>query len=162
MNRFRLYSQNLGGVNLMIWLLVLAYLVWAQFQYSSSLATWVMLVVLGLCLLAPLAIMPICERYPGRSAQIARWVQFVILGFVVLSWTNVVMIPWYAYLVFVGTVFLYFGWTFWFYSSPAVFTGRRVGGLHERYMAAEEAELVREVEANQQMLDEMDERENGR
>ena len=59
------------------------------------------------------------------------------------------------FLGFVLVLFLYFGWSFWFYSSPKVFTGRRVSHLKVVQMDAEEAALRREVEENQRELDAM-------
>lgn len=158
-NRFRLYQQNVGIVNSVVWVVVLVYLVSGQFRYGSQTTTAIMLTVMGLCLIAPLAIMPICERFPAKAAKTARLLQYAILVFFLLSILNVVYAPGWVYMLVILLVFFYFGWTFWFFSSPAIFTNRRVQVIHDRYLTDEEAALQREIEQNQRELDAMDERE---
>jgi hypothetical protein len=154
-DRFRLYQQNVGTTNAVIWLAVLGYLVWNAFQFTSPLTTWIVLIALVLCLIAPLATMPICERYPVQASRIARWFQYGILVVIALSFFNVYQLPGLWFLVFLLGMFFYFGWTFWFHSSPAVYTQRRANRLEGMYMANEEAALQREIEKNQRELDGM-------
>lgn len=155
-NRFRLYQQNVGTVNAVIWVAVLLYLVSGQFRYSSPVTTVIMLTAMGLCLLAPLAIMPICERYPAATAKAARLLQYAILVFILLTILNVFTAPGWVFMLVILLVFFYFGWTFWFFSSPAVFTNRRAQVLREQQLAYEEAVLEHEIEQNQRELDELD------
>ncbi len=154
--RFRLYQQNVGTVNAVVWVLVLVYLVYGQFGSMSRQTTVIMLTVMGLCLIAPLAIMPICERFPVRAAKTARLLQYGILVFFLISIFNVVPVPGWAFMIAILFVFFYFGWNFWFFSSPAIFTNRRAEGMHERQMAYEEAALQEEIDRNQRELDEME------
>lgn len=161
-HRFRLYQQNVGTVNTVIWIVVLLYLVSGQFRYMSGLTTAIMLGAMGLCLLAPLAIMPICERFPAKAAQTARVMQYAIIVFFLLSILNVVSPPGWVYMLVILLVFFYFGWNFWFFSSPAIFTSRRAQGMYDQQMAHEETYLVEEIERNQRELDEMDQRDDGR
>lgn len=152
-DRFRLYQQNVGTTNAVIWIAVLGYLVWNAFQFTSPVQTSIVLVALLLCLIAPLATMPICERYPVQASRVARWFQYGILVIIALSFFNVYHLPGIWFLVFLLGLFFYFGWTFWFHSSPAVITRRRADRMREMYMAHEEAALQREIEENQRELD---------
>lgn len=140
-DRFRLYQQNVGTVNAMIWIVVLGYLVWNVFQFTSPVMTWIVLVALALCLVAPLATMPICERYPVQVSKITRWFQYGIWVIIALSFFNVYQLSGLWFLAFLLGLFFFFGWTFWFHSSPAVYTQRRAERLEGMYMAHEEASL---------------------
>jgi hypothetical protein len=150
-NRFRLYHQNRGTASTVIWLFVLGYLIWMLLRNFSTPVAAVMLTAFGLCLLAPLAIMPICERYPARASRVAQGCSYLLIGYVAINYFNVFQFPGYVYFIGMLAISFYFGWTFWFFSSPAIFTGRRVAVMQDRFMAHEEAELEREIEAHERL-----------
>jgi hypothetical protein len=155
-NRFRLYQQNVGTFSTITWIVVLGYLVWNQFQWNANSTKVVMLTVFGLCLIAPLAVMPICERYPRQSARLMSYLQYVLLGFILISFFNVYQFPGMVYLLFVPMVFFFFGWSFWFFSSPQIFTDRRVVAIHDRMMAEEERALEHEIKVHQGLYGDSD------
>lgn len=153
MNRFRIYMENRGRLGLLGWVAILVFLIWNQFRVFTPAFAAVMLVGLALCLVAPLAIMPLSERDPARSARRQQIIWNGLLGVLLLSF--VVQYHPLLWLGFTLVLFFMFGWGFWFYSSPAVVTNRRWSGIQDRAMDAEESALRREVEANQRELDAM-------
>jgi Ca2+/Na+ antiporter len=155
-NRFRLFHQNMGTGNTLIWVVVLGYFVWVTTQNFNPVGMVVMFSIMGLCLIAPLAIMPLCERNPYRASRIARGLQFMILGYIALSFFNVFQIPAPWSMLFILFLFLMFGWTFWFHSSPRVWSVNRVTRYQNQMLAAEEAALNAEIASNQRELDAMD------
>lgn len=142
------------------WLVVLAVLVWHQISFFTPTATMIILPVMGLCLVAPLALMPICERYPVQSSRVERMIWNLLLVYIVLSFFQFFVPPGLVSFGVILFVFFLFGWGFWFYSSPAVVTNRRYVTLEARWHEQAEASLVAEVEANQRELDELDRRQD--
>jgi Ca2+/Na+ antiporter len=158
-DRFRLFHQNMGAGNTLIWVVVLGYFVWVTTQNFNPAGMVVMFSVMGLCLIAPLAIMPLCERNPYRASKIARGLQFAILAYIALSFFNVFQLPPPWSFLFILVLFLMFGWTFWFHSSPKVWSARRYAHFENSMLDAEEAALQREVSAQQREIDELERRE---
>lgn len=152
-NRFRLYHQNRGTASTIIWTLVFVYLIWTLVTNFSTPVAVAVLGVFGLCLLAPLAIMPLCERDPIRASKVAQGFSYLLFGYIAINYFNVFQFPAYVYLIGMLAISFYFGWTFWFYSSPRIFTNRRVAVIEERYFADEEAELQREIEAHEREME---------
>lgn len=154
--RFRTYAQNRGPYGLLTWGVVLAILIWNQFRFFTTTAALIILPIMGLCLIAPLAIMPLCERNPARAARVQNTIWNILLVYIVLSFFNLFVPPVLVSLGVILFVFFMFGWGFWFYSSPAVVTNRRYEGMQAHWLEREEAALAEEVEANQRELDAMD------
>ena len=148
-NRFKLYQQNVGTFNTITWIVMLGFLTWRQFSWSSVSTRIFMLSLFTLCLIAPLATMPICERYPSKASTVMRYFQFILIAFFVINLLNLYHFPGIVYLIFLPCLFFFFGWTFWFYSSSQIFTDRRVQAIHEQWMTEEENELRREIAAHQ-------------
>lgn len=153
--RFKTYAQNRGQHGLWTWGIILGILVWNQFRYFTPTITMIVLPIMGLCLIAPLAIMPLCERNPMLAARVQNTIWNLMIVYIVLSFFNFFMPPVLVSLGIILLVFFMFGWGFWFYSSPAVVTNRRYEGMQAQWMAHEEAALQREIEENQRELDGM-------
>ena len=154
--RFKTYAQNRGQHGLWTWVIILAFLVWNQFRYFTPTATMIVLPIMGLCLIAPLAIMPLCERNPMLAARVQNTIWNLLIVYIVLGFFNLFVPPVLLSFGVVLLVFFMFGWGFWFYSSPAVMTNRRYEGMQAKWMEQEEAALVQEIETTQRELDEMD------
>lgn len=108
--RFKTYAQNRGPYGLLTWGVVLAILIWNQFRFFTTTAALIILPIMGLCLIAPLAIMPLCERNPALAARVQNTIWNILLVYIVLSFFNLFVPPVLVSLGVILFVFFMFGW----------------------------------------------------
>ena len=154
--RLRTYAQNRGSYGLISWVVIFAILIWNQFRFFTPTALMMIIPMMGLCLIAPLAIMPLCERNPVKASRIQNTIWNLLIVYFVLSFFNVVVPPVLVSFGVILFVFFMFGWGFWFYSSPTVVTNRRYEGMQAQWLEQEEIALQEEIDANQRELDAME------
>lgn len=143
--RARRYHQNTGIQNSLTTALLLAYLMWVQFQYQSTILNIVAPAVLACCFVVPFAIVGLCEKNPYLTNQIIRYARFAIFAFFIVSIFNLIDIhPLLFIPALLAFVFL-MGAEFWFLSSPNIRTARGYRYDHEQMLAAEEAYLQEEL-----------------
>jgi hypothetical protein len=151
--RFQRYYENFGPVQTLIFLGVMIFLIYRQLQYGTVLARAIMTTFLIAGFFAPLPLMGLCERNPHAASKTAKYLQYLILAFIVINYFNVYTFPGYIYFLFLLSIFVFIGWSFWFFSSPRVATARGGNYDHSRALAQEEMYLNQEIANNEKLLE---------
>lgn len=150
--RIKRYYENCGPFQSLFFFGVVAFMFYRQFQYGNAIGRSVMISIFVICFLAPILVIPMSIRNPYRATRIAGFYQYALMFFIAISYFNVLSLPGIAYLGITFSVFVYIGWGFWFFSSPALATARGYVFDQDRALDSEERYLKDEVEQNAGLL----------
>jgi len=150
--RIKRYYENNGPLQSTILLAILVFLFYNQLRYGSQLAKAVMTTLLIAGFLAPIPFIGWCVRHPYATLKAARYFQYSVMGFFAVDYLGLIQMPGYVYFILILMIFVYVGWGFWFFSSPAIATRRGMDYDHNRALDSEESNLKEEIEHNTNLL----------